>query len=593
MDRPPSSRRLTHLRLARTSAALAIAMIVASLLVGVAAWEATRLRFLDRVLRRNLDVARVLARDLADEWGAGRMPPLGDLQHYWSETDPLYEGSMQVIGPDGTVIFDTRAEDEVGRYVGDRPLPAAPGQPASLLELGRTGADWAGLRDNAEGDREAIAFANVPEHEALIAVRVPYPVVLELSWGAAAPWAGALGVVALGAGPAALYLLWRAYRLSLAETADAEAAMARYHARLRTLREVDRAVVAAGSAEAVARAGLEGLAGAVPLRAGWVCGGQDGYVVARLPADAPQVPPRDGVLRVPLCAAPGETEGVLVVEVPTADAVEPEHREILGEVADVLAVALRQARLHDEVARHADELRTRVDERTAELQEVVRELEGFNYTVAHDLRAPLRAMAGMADVVRVDEGERLAPRSVGLLAGISDSAKRLDRLVTDLLSYARIARDSAPLVPVDLDEVVRSTVDEVRRERADARFVVEGPLPVVRAIPPLLGQVLANLLGNAVKFVPPDRVPEARIRAVRLDAHRVRVEVRDNGVGVDPAHRERIFRVFERLHGSAFPGTGVGLAIVRRAVERMGGETGVEAGKPEGSVFWFTLATAE
>lgn len=569
-------------------------MVVASLLVGAVAWEATRLRFLDRVLRRNLDVARVLAQDLADEWGTGpQMPPLGDLQRYWSETDPLYEGSMQVIGEQGLVLFDTRAEDEVGDYVGDRAIPAGPGEPATVLELSRSAADWAGVRENTAGAREAIAFANVPDHQALIAVRVPYDVVLELSWGAAAPWAGALGVVALGAGPAALYLLWRAYRLSLADTADAEAAMARYHARLSTLREVDRAVVAAGSPEAVARAGLEGLSGVVALRAGWVCGGHDGDVIARLPADAPPVPPREGVLRVPLCAAPGETEGLLVVEVATADAVEPEHREILGEVADVLAVALRQTRLHAEVARHADELRTRVEERTAELQEVVRELEGFNYTVAHDLRAPLRAMAGMADVVRIDEGERLAPRSLELLSGVSTSAKRLDRLVTDLLSYARIARDSAPLVPVDLDRVVRASVEDLRREHPDIRFLVEGPLPLVRAIPPLLGQVLANLLGNAVKFVPPGRVPETRIRAVRLDGHRVRVEVRDNGVGIDAAHHERIFRVFERLHGDAFPGTGVGLAIVRRAVERMGGEAGVEAGKPEGSVFWFTLAAAE
>jgi len=171
----------------------------------------------------------------------------------------------------------------------------------------------------------------------------------------------------------------------------------------------------------------------------------------------------------------------------------------------------------------------------------------------------------------------------------------MDTLVQDLLAYSRLGRDELTLGPVDLGEAVveaQALLEAELRERR-ARVVMEGPAPPLVGHRATLVQVIANLLGNAAKFVAVGTEPLVRVWTEPRNG-RVRLWVEDNGIGIEPAHLDRVFGVFERLHGSdAYPGTGIGLAIVRRGVERMGGRVGVESVPGQGSRFWIELPAAD
>lgn len=237
------------------------------------------------------------------------------------------------------------------------------------------------------------------------------------------------------------------------------------------------------------------------------------------------------------------------------------------------------------------ELEQRVEQRTAQLSEVNRELDAFAYTISHDLRAPLRAMHGYADSLEEDFGPELPPQARGYTHRITAAALRMEELIEDLLSYSRLTRAEMTLGRVDLDAVVRRTLDGLRPalEEVGARVEVAGPMPLVRANATLLGQVMENLVTNATKFTAPGRSAVVRIKAETV-GERVRVVVEDEGIGIEPSHQERIFRPFERLHGTeAYPGTGIGLAIVRRAMERMQGGYGVTSTPGQGSRFFIEL----
>jgi signal transduction histidine kinase len=239
-------------------------------------------------------------------------------------------------------------------------------------------------------------------------------------------------------------------------------------------------------------------------------------------------------------------------------------------------------------------LEEQVRERTAELEERNDELEAFGYSISHDLRAPLRAMQGFSQALLEDCGDRLDAMGREYAERIVAGAKRMDELIRDLLAYSRVSRAELKLVRVPLTPVAHSALAELSgalRAR-NASVHVDEPLPTVMGHPATLSQVLTNLLGNGLKFVPPERIPELRVRAERHNGL-VRVWVEDNGIGIAPEHQARIFRVFERLHSNDdYPGTGIGLAIVRKAVERMGGQVGVESSLGHGSRFWVELRTA-
>jgi PAS domain S-box-containing protein len=258
---------------------------------------------------------------------------------------------------------------------------------------------------------------------------------------------------------------------------------------------------------------------------------------------------------------------------------------ILRDVSD--AVAARQA-----LAGGREELEREVDERTTKLKEILREMEAFTYTVAHDLRSPLRAIAGCSELLIEEHGAELSTGSAPeYLRKISDGARKMDELIRDLLEYSHLARTDLKLDPVPLEGAVTEALAQQERLIKDrnAQVTVDRPLPVVQAHGPTLTRVLANLVSNAVKFVSPGKTPVVRVRSEPRKG-RVRLWVEDNGIGIEAAYLERIFRVFERLNRQEeYPGTGIGLAIVRRAVERMGGRSGVESTPGQGSRFWIDL----
>jgi len=235
------------------------------------------------------------------------------------------------------------------------------------------------------------------------------------------------------------------------------------------------------------------------------------------------------------------------------------------------------------------DLERRVRERTQQLQETVHDLQSFSYTVAHDLRAPLRAMRGFADLVLEDAESRLEPVEREYLTRITQSANRMDNLVGDLLSYSRLGLVGVQPETVDLEAMVREALWYMSSELAacKAETTVEAGIPKVFAQRAILFEVVTNLISNAAKFVAPGVRPRIRI-AAQTRGDRVRLIVEDNGIGIDPRYHAKLFGIFERLHvADAYPGTGIGLAIVKRSIERMGGQVGVDSELGRGSLFWF------
>ena len=234
-----------------------------------------------------------------------------------------------------------------------------------------------------------------------------------------------------------------------------------------------------------------------------------------------------------------------------------------------------------------------IERRADELGAVNKELEAFSYSVSHDLRAPLRAMQGFAQALNEDFADRLGPVAQDYTRRIVAAACRMDTLIQDLLAYSRLSRAQMLLQPLDLRSVMAQirthTEGEFRDREASVEVAIPEAFPHVMAHPTTLVQVVTNLLTNAVKFVGPGVRPHVRVWAEERDEWG-RLWVEDNGIGISPEHHGRIFRVFERLHGSEiYPGTGIGLAIVAKGTERMGGRAGVESTPGKGSKFWIEL----
>jgi signal transduction histidine kinase len=263
----------------------------------------------------------------------------------------------------------------------------------------------------------------------------------------------------------------------------------------------------------------------------------------------------------------------------------------------LLVLLIEHGRLYARLAAaHASERRERqlVQLRTAELTAVNKDLEAFSYSVSHDLRAPLRAVTSYVTILEEDFGERLDGEVRRLLGVIQDRTRRMERLIEDLLVFARLGRQRLAVTPVLLDDLVQQTLDDLRPtcEGRQIAFTV-GRLGTAEADPALLKQVLANLLGNAIKFTR-DRNPAIVEVGCRVEAdHPPAYYVRDNGTGFDMRHAAKLFGVFQRFHsGAEYEGTGVGLAIVQRVIERHGGHVWAESTPGEGATFSFTLRGA-
>lgn len=244
--------------------------------------------------------------------------------------------------------------------------------------------------------------------------------------------------------------------------------------------------------------------------------------------------------------------------------------------------------------KHAEErLGQTVTEQGDRMREIAREMELFSYSMAHDLRAPLRAMQGLARVMLEDFSQYLPEEGNDLLGRLAASANRMDRLILDVLQYSHLVRGEMPLQEVDAKQLIEEVLHnfpDLESVRGNISF--EGPFPPVLANPGALTQIVSNLLSNAVKFVSRGTEPRVRIWAEPGDTT-VRLYFKDNGIGIPKKGQQKLFGLFQRLHPyDAYDGTGIGLAIVRKAAERMGGEVGVESESGKGSMFWVSLRSS-
>jgi PAS domain S-box-containing protein len=258
---------------------------------------------------------------------------------------------------------------------------------------------------------------------------------------------------------------------------------------------------------------------------------------------------------------------------------------------DLLYVFARDVTARKQAETKVQELTWQLEQRVAALTAANQELESFNYSIAHDLRSPLRSMSGFAKALLEDESSNFTQLGLEYATRIARSAKYMDSMLLDLLAYSRLARAEITPVPVSLDEPLHellAVLDNEIRSRG-VKMEVASPLGEVWAHLPTLKQVLSNLISNALKFTAPERPPRVRIFATLQDKF-LRLWVEDNGIGIPPQHHEKIFGLFQRLHDTqTYPGTGIGLALVRKGAERLGGRAGVESQPGQGSRFWVDL----
>ncbi|MCK5561529.1 MAG: PAS domain S-box protein [Thermoplasmata archaeon] len=238
--------------------------------------------------------------------------------------------------------------------------------------------------------------------------------------------------------------------------------------------------------------------------------------------------------------------------------------------------------------KHLEEL---VEERTKQLQETNDELEAFAFSVSHDLRAPLRAMEGFAQVLLEDYSTKLEAGGVEYAERIIEAANRMNNLIDDLLSYSRLSRAEFKLKNISLGKVVKEIISQLepRIKEKEVEVDIETKLPIVKGHRTTLIKIISNLIINAMTFVDSGVKPKIRIWSENHNGW-VRLYIEDNGIGIAPEYHEKIFRIFERLHGiETYPGTGIGLAIVRKGIERMDGKVGLESAEGKGSRFWIDV----
>lgn len=286
---------------------------------------------------------------------------------------------------------------------------------------------------------------------------------------------------------------------------------------------------------------------------------------------------------LPLSAA-GAVYGVLSL-VDTAPR-EVDERWTQLAVSLAAAVAAYMERMDSEEALRESEARHRA--LAQQLKQANQELEAFAYSVSHDLRAPLRTMQGFAHALLQNYGDEMPEEARDYARRIIVSGRQSERLISDLLAYSRLSFEKLDMKPVDLGAVLGQSLEQIQAyvHESGAQVDVSRDLPTVLGSQTALVQVVSNLLSNAVKFSAPGTTPVVRVFAEERDDV-VRLWVEDNGVGVPEGQEDRIFGVFERLdQGGERPGTGIGLAVVRRGMERIGGRCGVERRPEGGSAFW-------
>lgn len=298
------------------------------------------------------------------------------------------------------------------------------------------------------------------------------------------------------------------------------------------------------------------------------------------------------------------------------------NRVICGTITTIEDVTQRemQARAMRE---HTTVLEEKVRERTSRLNETIAQLESFSYTVSHDLRAPIRVFTGYTDVLLEDFGDQLPRPARGYVERMQQAAEGMESLTRDLLQFSRVSRQQISVQAIEVGELIQEIARRTPALQEPGVLEVQAPLLSVLANRSMLQQCLSNLLDNALKFVAPGRPSRIRVRSEfrpgpslqnpsekaplpfispetndstvsqAASANRrghVRIFVEDNGIGIAPEHHRQIFGIFERIHNArGYDGTGIGLAIVARAMQRMNGSCGVESSVGSGSSFWLEL----
>lgn len=298
------------------------------------------------------------------------------------------------------------------------------------------------------------------------------------------------------------------------------------------------------------------------------------------------------VLCVPMMFG-GELIGVLGVQEyhPSKHTFSDSDAHFLSLFASQAAGALYSADLFDKLRRNAEELEKRVDERTKELQLKNKELETFTYTVSHDLKAPLRGISGYSTLLMEDHEEQLDEEGKRYLGNLVKSTERMNLLIEDLLAYSRAERQEIKRTDIPLEELVDKLLVEHHAEIEKHNIIISKDLgcPILYSDREALTQALRNLIDNAIKFTFDRPEPKIIIRSKTVE-DRCLISVEDNGVGFDMQYHDKIFEIFQRLHLSEdYPGTGVGLALVRKAVDRLGGKVWAESEPGVGSTFYMDL----
>jgi signal transduction histidine kinase len=287
-------------------------------------------------------------------------------------------------------------------------------------------------------------------------------------------------------------------------------------------------------------------------------------------------------------------------------------RATLERATEQRRTVLLEGRSREEVQQYAKQLEQAIHRHTQECEAASRDLETFVYSISHDLREPLRAIQSYTHILLEDHLDQLDSEGVICTQRIADNAARMNTLIQDLLTYSRLGQTTLSFQTVDLNHLLQGILNQMELEFQlhQAQVMVNEPLPMVKGHEATLLQVIVNLITNAIKFARSDAQPcvriwaeevgsdgevrEATLAAPAFSSKRVRLWVEDNGIGIDPQYHDRIFQVFERLHSlETYPGTGIGLAIVRKGIERLGGQVGLESELGQGSRFWIELPGVE
>ncbi|MFM8322066.1 MAG: sensor histidine kinase [Chloroflexota bacterium] len=283
--------------------------------------------------------------------------------------------------------------------------------------------------------------------------------------------------------------------------------------------------------------------------------------------------------------------GVMAVQTYTeAERLTDDDLDVLVFVSTQVAMAIERKQAERAIQHYALELERRVEERTAELETALKELEGFSYSVSHDLRGPLRAIDGYARLLLLDHTGQLNDEGKEFLRRVCQASQRMGQLIDDLLQLSRLTRQEIVRQPVNLSKMAREIVDQLERDQPERRGQVQvaGDLRE-QADTSLLHVALENLLNNAWKFTRQARQPRIEFGGSLVGGVPT-FYVRDNGAGFDMKYKDKLFQPFQRLHHQdEFEGNGIGLATVKRIIERHGGRVWAEGGLGQGACFYFTL----